>query len=994
MDESDHATESEETSPEPSRGLDRTVLENAVLLEQIRVLYQTTPAFQLVNIVNALIVAFLLRDLFPIWLFVVWIGMFCIVIAARLLDRENYLRAAEHAELAANWGWRFAVGATATGCLWGLAGAVILVTPDRTYQAFIAFVLGGMMAGSIAGDSAFLPALLGFMTPLSLPVIFAFFARGDQMSIAMGLMVAVFGATLGTIGYRANHWIASIARREIVQKASAVDLEKEIAERKVAARELDRSNGILRAVAASASEILRSPDLDQSIPRVLELVGQSMGVRCAHLYTNNNAANPSLFVRHMWNAPGTAPLIERRNLWPPVVAGDSVSVPDFLAQGKVQFISADEADEPVRNLLQSCGVQSFFLAPVFAGENWCGAIGVGDGEVNRIWSTVEIDTLHTVADLIGTAFSRAGDLAEIADAGRIIENSSTVLYRLGPKFPYPITFVSQNIDRYGFTQSQLLSARGSYIEFFHPDDRPGFLANIADIVDGKVTDSVIDFRLRMPSGSYVWITNRMHPVRDKDRKLLALEGVLIDINEQKLAQTETIRLTYTDLLSGLPNRIAFMEWLQIAFGAAKKGGKHFAILYLDLDDFKDVNETLGHSIGDELLKAVAQQLSGAMRAGDLVARIGGDEFAAIVNDVADRAVVAKLAGRIVALTAAAHTIGDAKISITASLGISVYRDDLTNPEDMMRQADLALYKAKEDGRNKYVFFSDALDVIARERVTMIEELRAALHRGEFEVYYQPQVELPSRQIVGVEALIRWNHPTRGVLAPGQFIAMAEKTGLIGPIGQWVLTEVRRQLRIWNKEGIGPLVTGVNLSVAQLIAPSNFLRDLMEGLIADGLAPGRLELELTESLLMETTRSHSDIMNRLRALGVRIAIDDFGTGYSSLEYLLVYRVNRIKIAQQFVSGLPDDHSSAAIVRATIGLAREFGIEIIAEGVETTAQLEFLVGAGCRHIQGYYFSHPVPAEQATGLLRQGVLAPTAERESATRSANGAEPVGGRA
>lgn len=291
----------------------------------------------------------------------------------------------------------------------------------------------------------------------------------------------------------------------------------------------------------------------------------------------------------------------------------------------------------------------------------------------------------------------------------------------------------------------------------------------------------------------------------------------------------------------------------------------------------------------------------------------------------------------------------------------------------MREADLALCEAKGSGRNKYVFHSDALGLAVHQRVTMVEELRAALDRGEFEVYYQPQVEVPSRQIVGVEALLRWNHPSRGLLTPGRFIAIAEKTGMIGPIGQWVLVEARRQLRIWNNEGIGPLVTAVNLSAAQLISPSDFLHDFMQGLSADGLDPGRLELELTESLLMETNRGHGDMVNQLRRLGVRIAIDDFGTGYSSLEYLLIYRVSRIKIAQQFVSGLPGDPGSAAIVRATIGLAREFGIEIIAEGVETAAQLKFLVGAGCRCIQGFYFSRPMPAGQATRLLRQGVLAP---------------------
>ena len=591
---------------------------------------------------------------------------------------------------------------------------------------------------------------------------------------------------------------------------------------------------------------------------------------------------------------------------------------------------------------------------MFAGGNWWGAVGVGDGEANRTWSTVEIDTLHTLAELIGTAIIHARDLTEIADADRIIENSTTILYRLDPKFPYAITYVSRNIGRYGYSQSQLLSVPGRYMELFHPDDRSAVLADIAEIIAGKTMESGSDVRIRTSTGSYGWIENRINPVRDSYHKLTALEGILIDINDQKIAQTETARLTYTDLLTDLPNRMAFMEWLQKAFAAAKQGSKPFALLYLDLDDFKDINETLGHSLGDELLKAVAQRLVDALREEDRIARVGGDEFAVLLSDVSDRAVVATFAARIISSITAPHLIGGSQMHVTVSIGISVYRGELTKPEDIMREADLALYEAKGRGRDKYVFHSEALDLAVRERVTMIEELRAALDRGEFEVYYQPQVEVPSRQIVGVEALLRWNHPSRGLLTPGRFIAIAEKTGMIGPIGQWVLAEVRRQLRIWNNEGIGPPVTSVNLSAAQLISPSNFLRDLMQGLSADGLDPGRFELELTESLLMETTRGHGDMVNQLRALGVRIAIDDFGTGYSSLEYLLVYRVSRIKIAQQFVDGLPGDPGSAAIVRATIGLAREFGIEIIAEGVETAAQLEFLVGAGCRHIQGFYFS----------------------------------------
>jgi len=981
MDESGHAAAGGKTSAEPALERDGTTLENAVLLEQIRVLYETH-AIVFVNIVNACLTAYVLRGLLPGGVFVGWVGLFCIVVLARFLDYRRYLRAPPQAESAAAWGWRYAAGATATGCLWGLTAAVILITPDPADHAFIAFIIGGMMAGAVAGESAFLPALIGFAAPAALPVSAAFFARGDPLSIVMGFMIVAFAVALGLVGLRANRWIASIARREIMQRDLAADLARRIAEGRTVERELHRSDGILRAVAASAAEMLRSFDFDHSIPKVLELIGRSMGLCTVQLYANDGAENFGLFMRHVWNGPGATPVIGKGDLWRSAKTEASVSIPALLAQGKAQFISSDEVDEQIRGFLDACGAPSFLLVPVFVGVSWWGAVGVGDGAARRTWSNVEIDALRTLADIIGASIAHARDLAEIADASRIVENSSTILYRLEPKFPFAITYMSRNIDRYGHSQSQLLSASGGYLDLFHPDDRPSVLDNLTDIVAGKTTETASDVRIRSMTGgpgAHIWIENRTHPVWNGDRRLIALEGILIDINDQKLAQAETARLSSTDLLTGLPNRMASIEWLQKAFVEGKEEGKPFSILYLDLDNFKDINETLGHSAGDDLLKAVAQRLVGVLREGGRIARIGGDEFA-ILCDVSDRAVVGALAGRIIAAISAPQSIGGSLLRVTASVGISVYRDELTKPEDMMREGDLALYEAKAAGRDKYAFHSEALDLAVRERVTLVDELRAALDHGEFEVYYQPQVDAPTRKIVGVEALLRWNHPRRGLLTPGCFIAVAEKTGMIGPIGQWVLTEVRRQLRVWNSEGIAPPITGVNVSAAQLIAPADFLRDLMQGLNADQLDPRSLELELTESLLMDATLGHGDFVSQLRARGVRIAIDDFGTGYSSLEYLLLYRVSRIKIAQQFVSGLPGDSGSAAIVRATIGLAQEFGIDIIAEGVETAAQLEFLVGAGCQCVQGFYFSRPVPAAQAALLLRQGVLAPAAERESA--------------
>jgi diguanylate cyclase (GGDEF)-like protein/PAS domain S-box-containing protein len=599
-------------------------------------------------------------------------------------------------------------------------------------------------------------------------------------------------------------------------------------------------------------------------------------------------------------------------------------------------------------------------------------VEVESAGAGHVWSEVELDTFRTLAEMIGTAVTHARNLKQVADAGRILENSSMILYRLGQAPPYRVTYMSRNAERYGYATSQFLSSPAGFPELFHPEDRPSVVAGIAKAI-GKGKEVTGEFRLRNAAGAYIWVENHILPVRGEGQRPAALEGLFIDIHSRKIAEIETVRLTHTDLLTGLPNRTAFMERLACAFAQARYRAHHFAMLYLDLDRFKDVNETLGHPAGDELLQAVAGRLKENLRKDDFLARLGGDEFAVIVDGKGGRTAIANAADGILSALVPQHPAAGGSFHISASAGVSMYRAEMKKPEDMMREADLALYDAKEHGGGRYIFHTEAHDLAVRERVTLIEEIRAALDRGQFEVYYQPQVELPSGRIVGLEALLRWNHPKRGLVSPAIFIPVAEKAGSIIPLGRWVLSDVCRQIRIWRNEGIIAPLSAVNVSGAQLFSPSEFERYLMEELLADRIEPEMLEIELTESVLIEASRGHTGMLARLRALGIRIAIDDFGTGYSSLAYLRDYPVDRIKIAQQFIVGLPGDAGSAAIVRATIGLAREFGIEIIAEGVENGEQLDFLVKAGCTNVQGYYFSRPLPADKIPPLLCQGVLTP---------------------
>jgi diguanylate cyclase (GGDEF)-like protein len=427
-------------------------------------------------------------------------------------------------------------------------------------------------------------------------------------------------------------------------------------------------------------------------------------------------------------------------------------------------------------------------------------------------------------------------------------------------------------------------------------------------------------------------------------------------------------LAWTDPLTTLANRRAFNDRLNLSFDATGRNGSPFAVLYVDLDHFKDVNDTLGHTIGDTLLKQVAERLETLVRKTDLVARFGGDEFAVLLSDAADASVAQALADRIVETLGTAYTIAGNQVRISASVGLSYYTADISKADAMMIQADLALFRAKEDGRNCARFHTNDLDQMVRERVTIADDLHLALERDELELHYQPQVELASGKIIGLEALVRWNHPRRGLISSAAFIPIAERSGLIVPLGKWVFEQACRQTKLWNDEGIAPQVVAVNVSAVEC-KRTQIVREIAACLARWKIRPHQMEVEITESVLMEATKNNGDVVDGLRALGLRIAIDDFGTGYSSLSYLTHYPVDRLKIAQELVIGVTGDERNASVVKIAIRLANELGIEVIAEGVETDAQVRFLAGAGCNRAQGFYFSKPVNAMRTTELLRQG-------------------------
>jgi diguanylate cyclase (GGDEF)-like protein len=439
-----------------------------------------------------------------------------------------------------------------------------------------------------------------------------------------------------------------------------------------------------------------------------------------------------------------------------------------------------------------------------------------------------------------------------------------------------------------------------------------------------------------------------------------------EIAERKRIEVKLDRLAHFDNVTELNNRHFFNARLEAVIARSQKFNERTVLMFIDLDNFKTVNDTLGHDVGDELLRLVSRRLADTLRFGDVICRIGGDEFAIILENVNQSSVASMIAAKCLSTLAQPITIGGNEIHIGASIGISVYPDDATSMHELLKYADTAMYYAKNGGKNAYRMFSPSMQDDAQKRFTIDNNLRRALERGEFVLHFQPQVDLQSGQVTGAEALVRWVHPDLGIISPAEFIPVAEETGLIVPIGEWVLREACRQTRKWHDDGF-PLRVAVNLSGRQL-KEEGFVASVLDIVREAGIAPSALELELTESMLMDASAAFLDKLHAIRDAGIQLAIDDFGTGYSSMSYLKTFPVGALKVDRSFVRDLPHNAEDAAITKAIIAMARSLKMEIVAEGIETAEQGEFLRNNGCHKSQGYYYSKPLPAGQLRELLVQ--------------------------
>ena len=713
-------------------------------------------------------------------------------------------------------------------------------------------------------------------------------------------------------------------------------------------------------------------DLDAAIDYAIERMGIFSDASRAYIF-QFQLDQQIMDNTHEWCAAGVNPEITvlqglpmERFHWSldRLRRGEVVPIPDVS-----RLPSAANTE---RTMLRDQGIKSLIMVPLLMGAEVGGFIGFDNVNSAEPWSELDLNLLRVAAELIGNALNHRRAVRALRTSEKNVRsfmNSAVgfAVYRLllspGNPLVAEVDFASPSIQEIlGVAPDDPFSI---WLDRVHPEDRP----HVVEAYHRTATHvELFDMTMRIyhpQKGQWRWIRAVSNPVFDDWGKATHFNGLMVDVTELKVAHEEMERLASYDPLTGLPNRRLFRDRLDQALKIAHRHEQTLALLYLDLDNFKRVNDSLGHDAGDRLLQTVAERIRACVRDEDTVSRLGGDEFVVLLSAVHGSSASDRVARKILDALRLPIWLEGQEVVVTGSIGITLIPEDSADPAVILRNADLAMYRAKETGRNRYEFFQIELNQEVIRRLSLEAELRRALDREELILYFQPVVRTEDLEVVGVEALARWQHPEQGLILPDQFIPVAEDSGLIMPIGQHMLRRAIEQLHRLQAQGTKQhLSVAVNLSARQLQDRS--LADTIDGLLSHrSVPPNALVLEITESILMDDVKNTSVLLEQLREIGVRISVDDFGTGYSSLSYLKRLPVNSLKVDRSFVRDIPHDKNDMEITAAVIAMAHKLELSVVAEGVETPLQLEFLRTNSCDFAQGFLFGRPMPPEQLAEL-----------------------------
>ncbi len=579
---------------------------------------------------------------------------------------------------------------------------------------------------------------------------------------------------------------------------------------------------------------------------------------------------------------------------------------------------------------------------------------------SKVWLEITESPQYNNNGVVIAIDGIAKDITNEIRVDKLIASSQTVLFYWHAKEQWPVAYVSENITIFGYSSNDFLSNKVKFYEIIHPDDLEQVSREVKYYSENHIDSFVQVYRIFDKDSSIRWIDDRTTIERNLDGEVIFYLGTIIDITEQKKTEEKLIYQTEHDELTNLPNRTLLMDRIKQSIKRLKYSNDKLAIIYLDFDRFKEINDSMGHNFGDKVIIKAGKRFSKCMRDIDTLARLGGDEFVILAENIQTNRDIISIIQKLREVINTPFVIEGQHIYITMSIGISLYPQDGNSAEILLQNADAAMFKAKDDGKNTHRFYTQEMTTNALEHIIMETNIRQGLKKEEFIVYYQPQVDSITNKLIGMEALVRWQHPTMGLISPFRFIPLAEKTGLILPLDRWVMKVAMKQIVAWYRQGLSPGTLALNISIQQL-QKSNFISVLDSVMEEIGMKAEWLELEVTEGQIMDNPQKAIEILTQISQRGIKLAIDDFGTGYSSLAYLKQLPIDKLKIDKSFINDIPSSKDDKAITKSIISLSQILDLEIIAEGVETREQKNFLVSNGCKNIQGYLYGKPMEAKE---------------------------------
>ncbi len=940
-----------------------------IYAEQVRQLYRLSRVAYFGTLISSSILVFALWGLVSSTLLGGWLCVMFAVTAARYLLYRSYQRLQPPASEARSWARRFVIGAGAAGLLWGIAGSLLYPVPSLPHQFLVIFLIGGMALAAMVVLAPVRQACYAFVLPALLPMTASVFSQDTALHIFMGALMVVFIAVImGT-----ERTVSEMMRDSLSMKF----------ENSALVEQLSRAN---RDLSENAAAQRRSEeDLRQNEQR----------------YRYMFEANPV----PMWIRDEETLMILAANA--AALAAYRYSRAEFLRLKSTDLQLAGEADrfaEPVRARDTRPGFTSHWR------------------HCRKDGSVMDVETISHPFEQGGrpARLMLVNDVTERvrAERHRNVETAATMLLAYGHSVEEVMPRVIQTLcDGLGYaygarwtldSKQQVLRCAESWsapepkVEEFRrissqrlePPGNPGGVNRrvwatsapvwVADVADDSTLQrreaalqaglhSAFAFPILVGGEFYGLMEFFAREPRHRDERVLELvQTVGVQIGQfiaRKQAETNLLFFASHDPLTGLFNRGMFNDRLQQALAQAARFERSLALLFIDLDGFKLVNDTLGHNAGDALLAELAARLRVTLREGDVIGRMGGDEFVVLIEEFTEAGQVAEVAKKMLETVSRPFVLQSREFEVTASLGISIYPDDGKDAQTLLKNADMAMYLVKQQGKNSFRFYSPQMNVHLVERLSLEDSLRRAIERGELLLAYQPKVGVRDGQVSGVEALVRWQHPTQGMINPGEFVPLAEDAGLMLTIGEWVLHAACRQIRDWRDQGLPLLRVAVNISPRQF-AQDSLIQVVREALHQTGMDPARLELEIREEMVLRNPERAVRVLTQFKELGVRLVIDDFGTGYSSLNTLKRLPIDSVKIDRSLILDLPRGADAAALTRGVVAMAHSLGIAVTAEGVETREQWEFLNQLGCEEMQGNYFSAPAAPEIIASIMRQPV------------------------